>query len=290
MNEPLAPCTSLLLLLTGVVSFLQFQNPRLEEKFIFSPERILARKEYYRLLSPAFLHAGWEHLLLNLISLYAFGSVLEVSLGQGQFLLIYFGAVIGGNLLSLYVHRHHDYRAYGASGGVCGIIFAFILRFPGGRITPLFISQLSIPAWIYAPGFMLLSFYGLKRNKDNIGHDAHLGGAIVGLLITAALRPRLVRAHWEVFLLVLGGAILLLVYLWFNSLGLPLSAFFTRRRRKTSPPQYRQQDLEVDAILEKISGQGVDSLTAEERALLEQASGQYRRREESKKPESGLAV
>src|SRR5207237_4237613 len=112
---------------TGVCSFFGFRSYAVEEKYIFDLERILAGKQYYRLVTSAFLHADWRHLILNLLSLYFFGSSVEMSLGTAQFLLIYFGAVIGGNLLSLYVHRLHDYRAYGASGGVCGIIFAYIL-------------------------------------------------------------------------------------------------------------------------------------------------------------------
>ncbi len=67
------------------------------------------------------------HLLANMYSLYSFGPTIELILGQLHFLLIYFGSVIGGSLLSLYLHRNHDYSAYGASGGVCGIIFAYVV-------------------------------------------------------------------------------------------------------------------------------------------------------------------
>lgn len=289
MNERLELCTSLLMLLTGVVSYFGFRDPRLEGKYVFNPESILARKEYYRLVTPAFLHAGWEHLLLNMISLYLFGSLIEARFGRGQFLLIYFGAVVGGNLLSLYVHRHHDYLAYGASGGVCGVIFAYTLLFPGGRLAPFFLP-FYMPAWLYAIGFMLWSFYGLRQNRDNIGHDAHLGGAILGLLIAAALNPRLASLNWKIFLLVLGAALLLLGYLWFNPLFLPLLSYRRHARRQASLPAYKRENLEVDALLEKISRQGIDSLSPEERAVLEDVSRKYRRREQSKKPDSGLAI
>lgn len=190
MHEPL--CISAIIVVTCLVSFVGFRNPAFEERLIFDPESILARKEYYRLVTPAFLHAGWSHLLLNMISLYAFGSLLEWWLGQKNFLLIYFGSVVGGHLLSLFVHRFHEYRAYGASGGVCGVLFAYVLLSPTGGISQFFVP-ISIPAWLYALGFMLFSYYGMRTNRDNIGHDAHLGGAIVGLLITAALEPWAVR-------------------------------------------------------------------------------------------------
>src|SRR2546426_248007 len=213
MNDSLALSNSLLIGLTCLASWLGFRSRAVEEKYIFEPEPILAGKEYYRLVTSGFLHAGWGHLLLNMFSLYLFGSSVELALGSKHFLLIYFGAIIGGNLLSLYAHRHHDYRAYGASGGVCGIIFAYILLFPGGGIYQ-FPIPFAIPAWLYVIIFMAASFVGMKaNNKGDIGHDAHLGGAIIGLLVAAALHPWLARANWKIFLIVLGAAILLLLYL-----------------------------------------------------------------------------
>src|SRR5438132_1953076 len=176
MNEPIALCNALIIGVACLVSWLGFRSRAFEEKYIFEPEAILAWKEYYRLLTSGFLHAGWWHLLVNMLSLYLLGRYVELVFGAGHFLLIYFGPIIGGNLLSVYVHRHHEYRAYGASGGVCGIIFAHILMFPTGGISMFFIP-VAIPGWLYALGFMLISFYGMKEhNRGNIGHDAHLGG------------------------------------------------------------------------------------------------------------------
>jgi membrane associated rhomboid family serine protease len=293
MNEPLAICNLTLILVTGLVSWLGFRSREVEEKYIFEPERILAGKEFYRLITAGFLHADWRHLILNMVSLGLFGNVLELFLGKVDLLLIYFGSIIGGNLLSLYVHRHHEYRAYGASGGVCGIIFAYVLLFPGGGIHMYFIP-LAIPGWLYAPGFMLLSFYGMKSARDNIGHDAHLGGAIIGLLITAVLQPWTLRANLQVFVVVLFAAILLLLYLWFNPLFLSTVAFFSRptrsRNRPANLPRHKRESLQMDALLEKIARSGMDSLTLQEKSLLEQLSAKYKSRAESKKPESGLAI
>src|SRR5437016_8677676 len=113
MNEPLEPCTLVLIVVTAVVSYLGFRSREVEEKYIFHPERILSGKEYYRLVTSAFLHANWRHLLLNMLSLYLFGSNIELFVGTGRFLLIYFGAIIGGSLLSLHVHRHqHVFPAF----------------------------------------------------------------------------------------------------------------------------------------------------------------------------------
>jgi membrane associated rhomboid family serine protease len=292
MNEPAAWCSLLLIAATCVASYAGFRSREVEEKYIFRPENILAGREYYRLVTSAFLHSGWSHLLWNMVGLYVFGRMLEWSLGRVDLLVIYFGAVVGGSLLSLYVHRHHEYQAYGASGGVCGIIFAYLLLFPGAGIR-LYLA-VPIPGWLYAIGFMVGSFFAMKQAKDNIGHDAHLGGAIVGLLVAAALHPEAARDNWKIFLLVLVPAVLLLAYLWFNPLFLPLLAFSGRLLkpgpRSSKLPAHKQEDMEVDALLAKIAQDGLDSLTAEERAFLERVSAGYRRRAESKRPDSGLAI
>jgi membrane associated rhomboid family serine protease len=259
MQQPAGICTFLIIGLSCVTSYLGFRSQTLEEKYIFRPEAILAWKEYYRLLTSAFLHANWTHLTLNMVSLYLFGGLVEVLLGPLHFLLIYLGAVVGGSLLSLCVHRQHDYRAYGASGGVCGIIFAYVLMFPGAGVQ-LFVFPVSVPGWLYVIGFMLWSFFGMKSNRDNIGHDAHLGGAVIGFLLAAGLHPWMVRNNPGIFLLMLAGSLLVLVYLWVNPLWLPLAAVFHRgrtggRARKSraanAPPAHRQEALELDAISRK---------------------------------------
>jgi membrane associated rhomboid family serine protease len=289
MNSP----TSLLIILaTCVVSWFGFRDRAFEERLIFNPEAILGGKEYHRLVTSGFLHAGWNHLVGNMLSLYFFAPWIEWRLGRDRFLLVYFGAIIGGSLLSLYVHRHHHYRAYGASGGVCGIIFAYVLLIPRTGVNLYF--AIPVPGWLYAIGFIVWSFYALKSGRDNVGHDAHLGGAIVGLLLAAGLAPASVRENWVVFLLVLVPAILLLVYLWMNPLLLPLTSFLrggvTRRSSQPSLPWHRREAKQLDAILEKVGREGIHSLTPAEQDFLRQVSGKYQRRSESKKPESDLII
>ena len=292
MNEPLAYCNLAIILGTVFFSYLGFKSAAFEEKYIFRPQSILAHKEFYRLLTSGFLHADWRHLLWNMISLFLFGRAIEFMIGVPKFLLIYLGSILGGNLLSLFIHRHHDYRAYGASGGVCGVIFASIFLFPGGSIF-IFPLPVAIPAWLYAILFMLGSFYGMKLKRDNIGHDAHLGGAIIGLLMTAGLYPQIIGHNLRVFLIVLSGSVLLFVYLILNPLFLPVGSFLKSvgrgRSRYAHLPTYKQEERRIDDILDKISRSGVESLTKEEKELLHQVAGKYRGRADSKRPESGLA-
>ena len=287
-------CTWLVIAVTCIVSFRGFRSYGFEEKHIFNPAAILAGKEYFRLITSGFLHADTRHLLLNMVSLLLFGKGVELTIGSGQFLLIYFGAILAGNLLSLYVHRHHEYRAYGASGGVCGIIFSSILLHPGGAISFYFLP-IGIPNWLYAIGFLAGSFYGMKEhNRGGIGHDAHLGGAILGFAVTSALHPQYVRYNPGIFVIVLLASIALLIYLWMNPLFLPVSAFSgVPRVKRGKGPQVskrKRETLEIDAVLDKISKSGLQSLTPEEKSLLNEVSSTYQRRSQSTKPQSDLPI
>ena len=266
--------TLLIVAVTAMVSLLAFQDPRLREKLIFSPDPILAGREYYRLLSSALIHLDGRHLLFNMLSLYLFGHELERSIGREHLLLIYAASVLGGSLLSLFLHRNHDYRSLGASGGVCGIIFAFIFLIPDGKIfmMPL---PVGIPAWLYAVLFMVAEFKGMRSPQSNIGHDAHLGGAIAGLLVTTALYPAIVSWSPWLYATVMGLNVAILLYLWINPMHLPLKNFLghgSRQRVDRLPAKATAQ--EVDLILEKISSIGLHSLTEKERQILREASGQ----------------
>ena len=292
MNAPAAICTIVIIALTVFCSFMGFRDPAFTEKFIFSPDEILAGKQYYRLFTAAFLHADLNHLLMNMVSLFLFGKMMELFVGPEEFLLIYFAAIVGGNLLSLWLHRNHDYRAYGASGGVSGIVFSYIALFPNGTILAhLFIP---IPAWAYGMLFLIGSFVALKRNVDNVGHDAHIGGAVIGLWTTGALQSWAIRQNLMWFLILSGVALALFVYFIKNSMFLPLELLrpnWGRRnngRRKVS--SHRREMLEVDAVLDKISREGVESLTAEEKALLNRVSTKYQSRAQSEKAKSDLII
>ncbi len=84
--------------------------------------------------------------------------------------------------MSLLIHKKETfYWAVGASGGVTGILFAAIAAFPEMELRLFF--ALPIPAWIFGILYLGYSVYGMKTNLGNMGHSAHLGGAIVGIII-----------------------------------------------------------------------------------------------------------
>lgn len=293
MHEPTAICTILIIVLTAFCSFMGFRDPAFTEKFTFSPTDVLALKQYYRLFTSAFLHVDVNHLLNNMISLFLFGRVLEAFVGSAQFLVIYFAAVVGGNLLCLWLHRHHDYRSHGASGGVSGIVFSYVAMFPRGQIMAhMFIPM---PAWAYGIIFLIASFVALRRHTDNIAHDAHIGGAVIGLWTTGALQRWAVVQNLYWFLVLSAISVALFVYFLKNPMLLPLSSFtggwsLPKRKKARATPPKRSETLEVDTILEKISRDGFESLTPEEKAILDRVSAKYQTRAQSDKPKSDLII
>jgi membrane associated rhomboid family serine protease len=274
-------CTIGIIVTTCIYSGIGFKNPAFRDKHLFSVPEILAEKEYHRVFTSALLHADFNHLLLNMFSLFLFGRSIESDLGAGKFLLIYLVSVLGGSVLALWIHRHHEYKAYGASGGVCGVIFSYIILFPGSSIM-MFPVPFWIPAWLYAILFIVGSTISLRRQADNIGHDAHLGGAIIGFWFTAALVPDSVRAQPKLFLAISILAVLLFIFLLKMPLYLPLKAFVTEWQPRERVPEEKSpqnDEKELDAILEKISRKGIQSLSRREKKILDAAS--KKRREKS---------
>jgi len=207
MNEAVEAFTVVLIVANAIFSFRGFNSSLFIEKYIFHEGSILRGKEYYRLLTSGFLHANVAHLVFNMFALYSFSQGVGRVVGILDFVLIYFGSLLAGNLLALQIHRRQPgYRALGASGAVSGVIFASILMYPHGSISFLFLP-IAIPSWLFGIGFVLVSIYGIRTGLGNLGHDAHLGGAIAGVLISTMMEPDLLRTRlWLVLVLVIPAA------------------------------------------------------------------------------------
>src|SRR5699024_349968 len=150
--------------------------------------------QHIRMFTSGFLHVDGMHLFVNMLTLYFFANVVIDSVGVIPFLTIYFGSLILGNLMSLYFHKDEPYyTAVGASGAVMGVLYAAILLFPDMMLGLFFIVP--IPAYIFGIGYLLYSIYGMHSKNDNIGHDAHFGGAMGGYFITMFIAPWVLKAH-----------------------------------------------------------------------------------------------
>lgn len=267
-----------LLLFTGVFSYRGFIDHRFFEKYEFSVQAILARRQYIRLISSGFLHVGWTHLILNMLSLVFFSGPVEL-LGVLPFLAIYFGSMVGGNLLALFIHRNHpSYTAAGASGAVSGLIFAAVALWPGMDIQ-FFLIPLPIPAWLYGLAYVLFSIYGIRSKRDNIGHEAHLGGAVLGMLIALAIVPSAISNNLPTILLIGIPAVGFIFIILFRPHLLLIDNFFYKKQQRDFysidhkyNSEKRNTQNEIDRILDKINQKGIQSLSKKERAILKRYS------------------
>ncbi len=190
-----APITFFLLLVNVLVSgYALVVEPAVVERFSFQPRAILEGREYHRLLSAGFVHVGWGHLAFNMITLYFFGPLLEILLGSVDFVALYFGSELAAHGLSLVIHRENpDYAAVGASGAISGVLFGYCLFFPFEKI--YFFGVLPMWSIVFAVGYVVISVFAINKRLEGgavggIAHEAHLGGALGGLLLTIILEPR----------------------------------------------------------------------------------------------------
>lgn len=266
---------TIIIIFTCLFSYKGFTDTRFFNHYVFQVDKILVGKEYRRMISSGFLHADWIHLAFNMSSLYAFSASLEDDLGALNYILIYFASLLGGSLFSLFVHRQHsDYSAIGASGAVCGVVFASIALYPSIEIG---ILGFYMPSWLYALLFISISVWGIKSQASNIGHDAHLGGALVGLLVAVALRPEtLVYNYWIILGISLPSVAFILLLIRKPDILLRNDFFSKKQGFETFEDKYNAQRLnkekEVNRLLDKIRKKGVNSLTVEEKTFLDKYS------------------
>jgi membrane associated rhomboid family serine protease len=246
----------------------------------FTVSGILGQKQYKRIISSGFLHVDWTHLLFNMFALYSFGQLLLQLVGSVQFFAIYFISLIGGSLLSLFINRNKSYySAVGASGAVSGVIFACIALYPDVGIYIFFIP-IEIPGWVFGPAFILFSIYGMKRQGDNIGHEAHLGGAVIGMIVAIAFNPLVLQMNLLVIAAILLPTIGFMIYIARKP---PASKWVKDKMTnyQTIDDEYLEEKVEnqreIDAILDKANTHGWESLTKDEVATLNEFAEQRKR-------------
>jgi membrane associated rhomboid family serine protease len=180
----------IIIILTGITSFIVFKQQQFFYKYAFIPSLVKKNHEYYRLISYAFLHADLPHLLFNMFSFFMFGELLEKQLiltygnliGELHFIILY---LVGALVATLWPYIRNvdnaNYISVGASGAVSSIVFASMLWNPTLEVGIIFLP-FYIPAYIFAPLYLAFEYWSLKKGKSNIAHDAHIGGAIFGLI------------------------------------------------------------------------------------------------------------
>lgn len=194
-----------------LMSFKGFKDYTFFHQYKFSI-RELQQGQKIRFISSGFLHVDTTHLFVNMLTLYFFADNVIFFVGEFYFILIYMGSLLLGNFLSYAFHKSEPlYTAVGASGAVIGVLYAAILLRPDMMLGLFFI--IPIPAYVFGVGYLLYSIWAMKSKTDNIGHDAHLGGAIGGYVITLLLFPSLLfTSFWMVILLAIPIVILFFYY------------------------------------------------------------------------------
>jgi membrane associated rhomboid family serine protease len=169
----------------------------------FNASKIVHKKEYHRLITHAFIHANWEHLFVNMIVLFSFGSAIEMYFkayfGNNAILdyaLLYFGGILASNIYALIKHRNnYFYNSVGASGAVSAVLFAAIFFDPWNKI--YFFGILPIPGIVFAGLYLVYSYQMSTKQKDNVAHDAHFLGALFGFIFPILLNPLLFESFLD---------------------------------------------------------------------------------------------
>ena len=163
---------------------------------LFIPYRIKHQNEYHRFITHAFIHADFPHLAFNMMTLYFMGEYLYVewvnlygNAGIVYFCVLYFTGMIAATFFPMMKHQDQPgYRSLGASGAVSAVLFAVILWNPTLSLSLMFIP-IPIPAYVFGPLYLIFEYYSLKKGNSGIAHDAHIGGAIFGILFILMLNP-----------------------------------------------------------------------------------------------------
>jgi membrane associated rhomboid family serine protease len=172
--------------------------PQLFEKGMLKPYRVIREHTWYELVSSGFIHAGIGHLLLNMFVLFFFGRVLEQALGGIHLFVLYMTGLIFSSLPSLYQQKDDpEFASVGASGAVESVLFGFILLFPLEPIYIMFIP-FGIPSIIFGALFLIYSVYASRR-EGKINHEAHIAGAVWGLLYLIIFVPGALKHFLAVF-------------------------------------------------------------------------------------------
>ncbi len=188
---------------TVIVSILAFRSRTLMERLQFNPCNTYHRKQWYRLLTHALVHANYMHLAVNMLVFWSFGVAVESMLFQLKvlgyisnptlhFIILYVGGTIIASLSTLKKHKDdYYYNSVGASGAVSAIVFTSIFFQPLANL--YLMGIIPIPAILFGVAYLVYSHYMGKKGADNINHNAHFSGAVFGFIYPILINPSLIK-------------------------------------------------------------------------------------------------
>jgi len=195
--------TVILICITVAISFYTFNKHELQGRLMMNPYLIKTKGQYYRFISSGLIHKDHTHLLWNMFSFYIFGQAVEHDfaslfgeVGMYYFIILYLTAIVVSDIPTYLKERNNtDYNSLGASGGVGSVIFVFIILQPLQSICLYF--ALCMPGFVFGAGYMAYTYYQGRKSKDNINHDAHLYGALYGLVFCVIVYPSSLILFYE---------------------------------------------------------------------------------------------
>lgn len=185
--------TLIIIAATAVISYICFGDRELKYKLTFSPYAVKHHKRWWLVVTHGFVHADWTHLAMNMFTLYFLGDVVESIMlgyfgprGALLYILLYFGGMVFATIPAFRKHADDPgYLAVGASGAVSAVVFAFILFMP--LETLMIYGIIPVPGIILGILYIVFETYASKQGRTNIAHDAHIAGAIFGVLFLIAV-------------------------------------------------------------------------------------------------------
>lgn len=198
------PVSSVIFCFTLITSIYTFSHPELLGKLMLHPYSIWRKHHVFTILTSGLIHRDWGHLLFNMITFYYFGFGLErifaqiSPLGHVLFALLYLISLVLSDLPTIIRHKNDTgYYSLGASGAICAVLFSYILFDPTTMIGVMMI--IPMPAYLFALLFLGYCIWASRNSRDSINHDAHLFGALSGLILTILFFPWVISHFIEQF-------------------------------------------------------------------------------------------
>ena len=166
-----------------------FAAPKIIERSLFRPYYFLRRQQYDTIVTSGFVHADLPHLIFNMMTFWFFAFPLEKEIGPVRFAVLYFLGLVVSDAGTYFKHRNDPhYASLGASGAISAVLFAAIVYFPWMKLFIIPIP-LPIPAPLFAVAYVAYSWWSARQARGRINHDAHLGGALFGLVFVLLTDP-----------------------------------------------------------------------------------------------------
>ncbi len=234
-----------IIIISGVVLIAQqFAGQWLVPYLGLIPEQVITHHWVWQPFTYLFLHGGLFHWLFNMLIFWMFGAELERRWGTAEFLKYFFITGLGAAACVLAIAPHSTTPTIGASGAVFGLIVAFAMLYPDAVIYMYFLIPMKV--WQAAILFAFIEFFaGLEGGGSGISRFAHLSGMLTGFL-----------------------------YLKFwDSARIQVKGWFRSSQRPARPVVLHEVTDElvtrVDKILDKVLKEGVESLTPEEKTIMD---------------------